>query len=89
MAKGGSTLGANQQPELVEVTRSFSEPIGAAETINKYVGRLIAEMARVAAERPWRSSHRPHCRDCGRHPPDNPGRHGKARSEYHLANETV
>ncbi|MGG6893699.1 Y-family DNA polymerase [Rhizobium sp. BR 315] len=28
-------------PELIEVSRSFAEPIGAAETINKYVGRLI------------------------------------------------
>jgi protein ImuB len=33
-----------RSPELVEVARSFSEPIGAAETINKYVGRLVAEL---------------------------------------------
>lgn len=31
-------------PELVEVSRSFQEPIGAAETINKYVGRLVSEL---------------------------------------------
>ena len=30
--------------ELVEVSRSFQEPIGAAETINKYVGRLVAQL---------------------------------------------
>lgn len=30
--------------ELIEVTRSFAEPIGAAETINKYVGRLIIQL---------------------------------------------
>jgi protein ImuB len=30
--------------DLVEVTRSFQEPIGAAETINKYVGRLVIEL---------------------------------------------
>jgi protein ImuB len=30
--------------ELVEVSRAFAEPIGAAETINKYVGRLIVEL---------------------------------------------
>lgn len=31
-------------PELIEVSRAFAEPIGAAETIDKYVGRLIIEL---------------------------------------------
>ncbi|AYD04756.1 nucleotidyltransferase (plasmid) [Neorhizobium sp. NCHU2750] len=31
-------------PDLIEVSRAFSEPIGAAETINKYVGRLIVQL---------------------------------------------
>lgn len=31
-------------PELIEVSRSFQEPIGAAETINKYVGNLVAQL---------------------------------------------
>ncbi|TCL66456.1 protein ImuB [Rhizobium sp. BK251] len=31
-------------PELIEVSRSFAEPIGAAETINKYVGRLVVQL---------------------------------------------
>ncbi|KIV64829.1 DNA polymerase-like protein [Rhizobium sp. UR51a] len=31
-------------PEWVEVSRAFAEPIGAAETINKYVGRLVVEL---------------------------------------------
>ncbi|NLS20742.1 DNA polymerase Y family protein [Rhizobium sp. P40RR-XXII] len=31
-------------PEWIEVSRSFAEPIGAAETINKYVGRLIVKL---------------------------------------------
>jgi len=31
-------------PEWVEVSRAFAEPIGAAETINKYVGRLVAQL---------------------------------------------
>lgn len=31
-------------PELVEVSKAFAEPIGAAETINKYVGRLVAQL---------------------------------------------
>lgn len=30
--------------ELVAVARSFMEPIGAAETINKYVGRLVVQL---------------------------------------------
>ena len=33
-----------RSPELVEVSRSFAEPIGAAETINKYVGRLVVQL---------------------------------------------
>jgi protein ImuB len=31
-------------PELVEVTRSFAEPIAAAETISKYVRKLVAAL---------------------------------------------
>ena len=31
-------------PELVEVSKAFAEPIGAAETIDKYVGRLVVEL---------------------------------------------
>ncbi len=30
--------------DLVAVSRSFQEPIGAAETINKYVGRLVVQL---------------------------------------------
>jgi protein ImuB len=30
--------------DLVEVSRSFQEPIAAAETINKYVGRLVVQL---------------------------------------------
>ncbi|MGO6904777.1 DNA polymerase Y family protein, partial [Rhizobium ruizarguesonis] len=33
-----------RSPELVEVVRSLAEPIGAAETIDKYVGRLIVQL---------------------------------------------
>ncbi|MGO8134242.1 hypothetical protein ACC730_37390, partial [Rhizobium ruizarguesonis] len=34
----------SRSPELVEVVRSFAEPIGAAENIDKYVGRLIVQL---------------------------------------------
>ncbi|AYD05183.1 nucleotidyltransferase (plasmid) [Neorhizobium sp. NCHU2750] len=30
--------------EMVEVSRNFQEPIGSAETINKYVGRLVVQL---------------------------------------------
>lgn len=33
-----------RSPELTEVSRTFQEPIGAAETINKYVGRLVVQL---------------------------------------------
>lgn len=33
-----------RSPEIVEVSRSFAEPIGAAETITGYVGRLVKEL---------------------------------------------
>lgn len=32
-------------PELVEVSRNFQEPIGAPETIEKYVRRLVGQLA--------------------------------------------
>ncbi|OCJ17274.1 nucleotidyltransferase [Rhizobium sp. AC44/96] len=31
-------------PELIEVARAFAEPIGAAETIDKYVGCLVVQL---------------------------------------------
>ncbi len=30
--------------EMIEVSRNFQEPIGAAETINKYTGRLVVQL---------------------------------------------
>jgi protein ImuB len=38
-------------PDHIEVSRSFAEPIGAAETINKYVGRLVVELCEVLERR--------------------------------------
>ncbi len=37
--------------ELIEVSRAFAEPIGAAETINKYVGRLVVQLVEELQER--------------------------------------
>ncbi|WP_320197420.1 Y-family DNA polymerase [Agrobacterium sp. rho-13.3] len=31
-------------PDVIEVSRTFAEPIGSAETINKYVGRLVEQL---------------------------------------------
>lgn len=33
-----------RSPKFIEVSRSFQEPIGAAETIDKYVGRLVVQL---------------------------------------------
>lgn len=38
-------------PELVEVARNFQEPIGAAETIAKYVRRLVEQLTAKLEER--------------------------------------
>lgn len=40
----GEPIDPIRTPELIEVSRAFAEPIGAAETINKYVGRLIVQL---------------------------------------------
>jgi protein ImuB len=34
-------------PDLVEVRRGFAEPIGAAETIARYIGKLVAQLCDV------------------------------------------
>lgn len=34
-------------PELIEVRRNFAEPIGAAETIARYVGKLVVQLCDV------------------------------------------
>lgn len=33
-----------RSPELIEVRRAFGEPIGAAETIARYIGKLVAAL---------------------------------------------
>ncbi|WP_080803320.1 Y-family DNA polymerase [Agrobacterium tumefaciens] len=40
----GEPIDPIRTPELIEVSRIFQEPIGAAETIDKYVGRLVTEL---------------------------------------------
>src|SRR5690606_23444660 len=37
-------------PELVEVAKNFAEPIGAPETIAKYVRRLVGQLSARLAE---------------------------------------
>ncbi len=38
-------------PELVEVSRNFQEPIGAAETIAKYIAKLVIQLSAKLEER--------------------------------------
>ncbi|TPL35749.1 DNA polymerase Y family protein [Mesorhizobium sp. B2-4-8] len=40
-----------RSPELVEVRRAFAEPIGAAETIARYIGKLVARLCEILEER--------------------------------------
>ena len=40
-----------QSPDLVEVRRAFGEPIGAAETIARYIGKLVTELCEVLETR--------------------------------------
>jgi len=40
----GEPIDPIRTPELIEVSRAFAEPIGAAETIDKYVGRLVVQL---------------------------------------------
>jgi len=35
-----------RSPDIIEVHRAFAEPIGAAETIAKYISRLVAKLCR-------------------------------------------
>lgn len=38
-------------PELLEVRRAFAEPIGAAETIARYIGKLVVQLCTLLEER--------------------------------------
>lgn len=42
---------AIRPPDLVEVRRAFAEPIGAPETIARYVGKLVAQLCERLEER--------------------------------------
>lgn len=38
-------------PDIVEVRRAFAEPIGAAETLARYIGKLVAELCSLMEQR--------------------------------------
>ncbi|AZO82028.1 MULTISPECIES: DNA polymerase Y family protein [unclassified Bosea (in: a-proteobacteria)] len=42
---------AIRPPDLIEVRRAFAEPIGAPETIARYIGKLVAELCERLEER--------------------------------------
>ncbi|MCZ7454374.1 DNA polymerase Y family protein [Rhizobium rhizogenes] len=42
--RAGEPIDPIRGPEIISVSRSFQEPIGAADTINKYVGRLVVQL---------------------------------------------
>jgi protein ImuB len=43
-ARAAEPIDPLRTPELIEVARAFAEPIGAADTINKYVGHLVVQL---------------------------------------------
>jgi protein ImuB len=45
-------------PDLIEVRRVFAEPIGAAETIARYTGKLTPALRSVGSQRPRRAAAR-------------------------------
>lgn len=40
-----------RSPELIDVRRAFAEPIGAAETIARYIGKLVTQLCELLEER--------------------------------------
>jgi protein ImuB len=38
-------------PDIVEVRRAFAEPIGAAETLARYIGKLVAQLCALMEQR--------------------------------------
>lgn len=46
LGKSAEPVDPIREPEIVEVRRVFGEPIGAAETISRYIGKLVAALCR-------------------------------------------
>ncbi|MEI5680463.1 MULTISPECIES: Y-family DNA polymerase [unclassified Mesorhizobium] len=44
-------IDAIRPPDMIEVRRAFAEPIGAAETIARYIGKLVTELCKRLEER--------------------------------------
>lgn len=44
LGKAAEPVDPIREPEIVEVRRVFGEPIGAAETISRYIGKLVAAL---------------------------------------------
>lgn len=44
MGRLAEAIVAARPPDLIEVQRNFAEPIGAAETLARYTGKLVAEL---------------------------------------------
>lgn len=51
MSRLSEPIEAIRPPEIAEVSRAFGEPIGAAETIAKYTGKLVGELCSVLESR--------------------------------------
>lgn len=51
LAKVGEPIDPVRSPEIIEVRQSFGEPIGAAETISRYISKLVSKLCTALEER--------------------------------------
>ena len=65
---------AIRPPDLIEVRRAFAEPIGAPQTIARYIRKLVAQLCEPRGARPRRSPARSRLPPCRSRPPDGPHR---------------
>jgi protein ImuB len=47
MGRIGEPIDPIRPPDLIEVRQVFAEPIGAAETIARYTGKLVVQLCEV------------------------------------------
>jgi protein ImuB len=47
LGNGAEPIAPIRSPDLMEVRRAFAEPIGAAETIARYIGKLVVQLCEL------------------------------------------
>ena len=78
-ARSPSRSSPSGRRNLIEVRRAFAEPIGAAETIARYIGKLAAQLCeQLGAQGPRRAAARSHLPPRRQPRAGGPRRHGHA-----------